>query len=508
MSQLRDDLRLTIDEESDLPTYLQISRQLREGIQRGDFPLGTQLPPERTLARALGVSRTTVVSAYDELEAEGLIEGHVGRGTIVTSVPMDAAQPIAWPAHFTSMGRRLAQYARPSELLTLRRLAAQPGVVSFSLGLPDPDLLLSEQLGQAWEGVLQHIGTAAVSGCPPQGMAPLREEIAARMRRRDVAIVPESVAVVNGSQHGLDLLLRLLAEPGDVVLVETPTYFGAIQSFLAWGVRLVGVPVDQEGMDVDRVASLLARYRPRFIYTVPTYQNPTGVTMSLERRERLLALAQQHHVPIVEDDPFSELFFDAPPPPPIKALDRHGHVLYLGTFSKTLAPGLRVGWLAAPAPIVDQAALLNQVTELQPNTVGQHLAVEFARRGWLDDQVERARITYRARCRVMDDALGRARRPGLAWTAPTGGMFLWLMLPDGVSARELLVEAGKRGVTFLPGGLMYPFDGPDNVCRLNFSVPDEAEIERGVGALLAAVRHLRQKPVAPPDKRLASGPIV
>jgi DNA-binding transcriptional MocR family regulator len=336
----------------------------------------------------------------------------------------------------------------------------------------------------------------------------VREVIAARSRERGISVRPEGVAVVNGSQHGLDLLLRLLTEPGDSVLVETPTYVGALQSFLAWGVRLIEVPVDEQGMDVDKVEFLLDRSRPRFIYTVPTYQNPTGSTMTLKRRERLLELAQQHQVPILEDDPFWDLYFDEPPPPPIKALDRYGHVLYLSTFSKTLAPGLRVGWLAAPGPVVDRVAMLNGVTELLPNTVGQHLVEEFAQRGWLDAQLTLARSAYAARCQAMDAALTHHSIPKARWTLPGGGVFLWLQLPEGVDAQELLDETGQRGVVFLPGHHMYASDGPRNTCRLCFSVPGEEEIEQGVAVIASALKRLMLRPTEPSHERIVSGPVV
>ena len=503
------EMRLQLDATNKLPVYVQIRNQLREQILHGDLPAGTQLPPERALARSLGVSRATVVNAYDELEADGLVKGYVGRGTIVIEgAAWIDAQPIAWSAHFSGQGRRLAQHAQSPELLTLHRLSGQPGVISLALGLPDPALLSPGRLQQAWEAIVGRMGTAAVGVCPVQGTAAVREVIVAQMRERGAMVSPEGVVVASGSQHGLDLVLRLLAEPGDAVLVEVPTYYGALQCFQSWGVRLITVPVDEEGMDVERVEFLLARYHPRFIYTVPTYQNPTGATMSLERRERLLALAQRYQVPIVEDDPFGDLHFHQPPPPPIKALDRHGHVLYLSTFSKSLAPGLRVGWLAAPGPLVERAVLLNRVTELQPNTIGQHLVVEFARQGWLEDQIRSARATYSARCQAMDAALRRHRLSDVHWAVPEGGMFLWLRLPEQVDAHDLLVETGQRGVVFLPGSLMYPAGGPGNVCRLNFSVPDEAAIEQGIATITAALSRLLRRPAAASDEQVAAGPIV
>ncbi len=501
-------IHLQLDQESKLPAYVQIRNLLRQQILHGDLPSGERLPPERELARSLGVSRTTVVSAYGELKAEGLVLGHVGRGTIVVgSTDWTDAQPIAWPACFSGMGRRIARYAQPAELLTLR-LNSHPVAVSLALGVPDPTLLPPERLKQAWEAVVKRLGAAAVGPCPVQGIPAVRELICTRARQRGLEVSPDSVTMVNGSQHGLDLLLRLLVEPGDTVLVEVPTYFVGLQCFQSRGVRIIGVPVDEDGMDVERVELLLARYRPRLIYTVPTYQNPTGATMSLKRRERLLALAQQYQVPIVEDDPFGDLYFDEPPPPPIKALDRHGHVLYLSTFSKSVAPGLRVGWLVAPGPVVQRAALLNGMAELHPNTVGQHLVVEFAARGWLEEQIARARVVYKARCLAMDAALQRRRLPGSRWAVPGGGMFLWLQLPEQVDAQDLLAKTMQQGVAFLPGSLMYPAGGPRNVCRLNFSVPDETAIEQGITTIVTAARQLLRRPAEAREGQVVTSPIV
>lgn len=336
------------------------------------------------------------------------------------------------------------------------------------MGLPDPALIPVERFQQAWEAILSRIGAEALGVSPVQGIAPLRELLSDRLRCQGVSANPENVVVVNDSQQGLDLLLRLFTEPGDTVITEAPTYY-------------------RNGMEVERVEFLLARYRPRLIYTGPTYQNPTGCTMSLERRQKLLTLAQRYQVPIIEDDPFSELYFDEPPPPPIKALDDAGHVLYLGTFSKCLSPGLRVGWLVAPQPVAKLATLLRRATDLQPNTLGQHLVIEFARRGWLDEHVAAARASYANRCQAMDAALRRHLPRGAKWHTPGGGLFLWLELPEQVAAHELPSETGQQGVVFLPGRFLYPTNGRQNVCRLNFSVPDEESIERAVAVLGSAL---------------------
>ena len=490
------------------PAYAQIRDYYRDRIGAGDLSGGHRLPPERELAATLGVSRTTVVRAYDELRAEGWVERHVGRGTTVAQrqEALDV-QPVAWPACFSGIARRIPRHAEASERLSAL-LRGRPVDVSLAHGLPDPTLISTERLSEAWNAVIGRLGTAVVGSCPVQGIPEVRDLVSERSRARELSVRPEDVTIVNGSQHGLDLLLRLLVEPGDTVLVEVPTYFVALQCFLSRGLRILGVPTDGRGMDVGRVELLLSRYRPRLIYTVPTYQNPTGSTLSLERRERLLALAQKYQVPIVEDDPFGDLHFDEPPPPPIKALDRHGHVLYLSTFSKSLAPGLRVGWLVAPDPVADRASRLNGMAELHPNTAGQHLVVEFARRGWLDELIERARATYAGRSAAMHAALQKARVPDLRWTPPGGGLFQWLELPEGLDAYRLLERTLEQGVSFVPGALMYPAAGRRNVCRLNFSVPDASAIERGIATIASEAKRMLRRPLDEPEAETVSGPIV
>ncbi|MBC7223269.1 MAG: PLP-dependent aminotransferase family protein [Anaerolineae bacterium] len=488
-------MEFRIARESPIPAYMQIRNHLRAQILAGDLPPGTRLPPERKMAQMLGVSRTTVVSAYDELAAEGLVEARVGRGTVVVGSPFPRfqegarVQPIAWQAHLSSLAQRL-QVPTAAELLTLRELGARPRVLSFAGGLPDPTLIPSERYSEAWGAVLRQVGAAAAASSPVQGVAPLRSLIAERLAERGISATPEHIVVISGSQQGLDLLTRLLTEPGDTVICEAPTYFMALQAFKVQGLRVIGVPVDRDGMDVGRVEALVARYRPRFIYTIPNFQNPTGTILSLERRQRLLSIAQRYQVPIVEDDPFGEIWFQEPPPPPIKSLDEGGHVIYLSTFSKCLAPGLRIGWLTAPRPVVDMALLLRRVADLQSNTAGQYLVLEFAQRGWLDEGIALARQVYGARCQAMDEALRRHMPPGARWHRPGGGLFLWLELPKGVAASRLLDLSGKEGVIFLPGQVLYPAQGPRNVCRLGYTDLSEEEIARGVAILGRALRKL------------------
>ncbi|MDQ7841194.1 MAG: PLP-dependent aminotransferase family protein [bacterium] len=505
-------MAITVDRENRIPAYIQIRNQLREQILRGDLPRGTRLPPERKMAQSLGVSRTTVVSAYDELAAEGLVEARVGRGTLIATPPSgltergSGVRPLAWTAHMTNLAKRL-QGEKPAGLYALAELCNRADLAQLCNGVPDSSLLPLDRIRQACEAVLRESAVAAVSAGAKHGIAPLREVIASRLARAGIASDADRVVVINGAQQGFDLLVRLLTEPGDTVIVESPTYLGAIDTFQAEGLRVIGIPVDRDGMDVDQAEFVVARYRPRFIYTVPTFQNPTGTTMSLERREKLLGIARRYQVPIIEDDPFGDLYFDEPPPPRLKALDGSGHVLYLGTVSKVLASGLRVGWLVAPQPVVEAAARLKALSDSQPVSLSQHLVLEFMGRGWLDEHVDTMRAIYASRYRAMDAALRRHLPREASWTPPGGGISMWVELPQQVGAQELLDAAAPRGVVFLPGHYLYPGGGPSNTCRLNFSVPDEHEIGRGVEAMGSALRQVMRRRTQAPAERAVPGPI-
>lgn len=495
---------------NNLPTYMQIRNQLREQILRGDLAPGKRLLPERKMAQQLGVSRTTVVAAYDELLAEGLVEARVGHGTVVSrSIRLGDAttQPIPWLAQFGSLAQRL-QSAASAEQQMLGQLCCAPDLISLAYGSPDPDLFPMERFQVASEAVIRREGSDVLDYSERQGIGSLRDVIVSRMSRLNVSTTPEHVLVVNGSMQGIDLLVRLLTDPGDTVIVESPTYLGALQAFQAQGLRIVGVPVDQDGMDVERVEFLLARYRPRLIYTGATFQNPTGTTMPAERRVKLLALARRYQVPIVEDDPFGMLHFDALPPAPIKSLDDSGHVIYVSTFSKCFSPGLRVGYIVAPQPVIEAATLIRKMADLAPNTLGQYLIVEFAQRGWLDEHIDNIRAKYAARCRAMDAALKQHFPPGAKWQKPAGGIFMWVELPEPITSQDLLSETVKRQVGFLPGSLMFVDNVRRNGCRLNFSWNVEKDIERAISVMGSSLRQLLRHQAKEPAEKTGVDSIV
>jgi DNA-binding transcriptional MocR family regulator len=299
------------------------------------------------------------------------------------------------------------------------------------------------------------------------------------------------VLVVSGSQQGLDLVARIFIDPGDAIVVEEPTYVGALQSFRVAGARIIGIPVDENGMRTDILASVLERERPKLIYTLPTYQNPSGVVMSLDRRRHLLELASRWQVPILEDDPYSELRYEGEPVPSLKALDENDLVLYQSTFSKVLFPGLRIGYLVVPPVVLRQLVLAKQGADLHASSFSQYLLERFVREGHFTTHIEKAKTTYRRRRDRMAEGLRGDPSIGLDFTLPKGGFYIWCRLPAGVEQSALLANAAARGVVFLPGRACYPTEPTENCLRLNFTHASEEEIEVGVERLLEAMREAK-----------------
>jgi DNA-binding transcriptional MocR family regulator len=484
-------VNIAIDRTSPIPVYLQIRNQLREMILSGVLPPGYRLLPERRLAENLGVNRSTVVSAYRELEADALIESHVGQGTTVRPHSVSEAEsdpttvnPVSWNQLFRG------EPARVREPLTrdLMELAVRDDVISLAAGMAAPELYPVEALMEIENEVMREEGRQTLQYGPTEGHYPLRESISRLMGSRGAQVAPEEVIILSGSQQGLDLVARVFLDPGDVVIVEEPTFFCALQVFRAAGARVIGVPVDKGGMRLDVLEPLLARYTPKLIYTLPTFQNPSGTTLGLDRRRRLLDLAYRHQVPILEDDPYGELRYEGNPLPSLKALDQHGYVLYLSTFSKMLLPGLRIGWLAAPRPVIHQIALAKQLVDLHSNNPAQRIIDRYLRRNLLEAQLARARDEYRLRRDVMLHSLEKCAPTGLAWNRPEGGIYLWCRLPDNVSSSRLLAAAAQRRVAFVPGDAFHVGGIGQEYVRLNFSLPTPDRIREGITRLVGALR--------------------
>ena len=486
---------IQLERSSGVPLYRQIYEKLREAILSGELPEGVRLPTERALAAELGVNRTTVMNAYNELASEGLVEGHVGRGTLVRRNHFGYDGE-----HFDSVASWLIGLpAGERELLgpdarLLSELAAMnehKGIISLAVATPAPDLLPAKMLSTIFADGLLSAGQSALGYCPVEGLNSLRRGIAAHMRQRGVAIDAQHILILSGSTQGIGLTGRLLLNPGDEVVVEVPTYLGAIQAFRALGVRIIGVPTDSDGMRLDLLESILVRHRPRLIYTMPTFQNPTGVVMSPERRRRLLLLARRYQTPILEDDPYGEIYFEGNERQPLKALDTNGQVLYLSTFSKTLAPGLRVAWLAAPEPMIERLSLHKQIFDLNTNAIGQWAVSEILRRGLMTDHLTTLRQRYQQKRDLMLEAIKRHWPKDVRVNAPGGGFHLWCRLPGDMRARALLREAAHEQVAFVIGEPFHVDGGGQQHFRLSFAYPEAEHIEEGVRRIGNAMKRLR-----------------
>jgi 2-aminoadipate transaminase len=487
-----------LDRSSNIPLYRQICQGLREAILSGQLAEGTRLPTERALANELGVNRTTVMNAYNELASEGLIEGHVGRGTLVKRSYFDQEDEDLeheYPSWLIGLagGEDFALGPDARVMSELASMGEHKEVISFAAGSPAPDLLPDAMIRTiVSEGLLagdQH----ALGYSPVEGLQSLRRGIAERMRQRGIAVEFRQIMVLSGSTQGIGLLARILLRPGDEVVVETPTYLGAVQTFRALGARIIGVPIDSDGIRVDLLESILARRSPRFIYTLPTFQNPTGAVMSQERRRRLLLLARRYQIPIVEDDPYGEIYFGEKAPQPLKALDTRGHVLYLSTYSKILAPGVRVAWLAAPEPIISRLSLHKQIFDLNTNALGQWIVSEILRRHLLDDHLAQLRVHYRRKRDLMLQAIQQYWPAGVRVHAPEGGFHLWCRLPGEMRSRTLLREAAQERVAFVIGEPFHSDGGGQHHIRLSFASAEETHIEEGIRRIGETMKRMQAR---------------
>ncbi len=374
---------------------------------------------------------------------------------------------------------------KASEIRELLKVTQRPEVISFGGGLPAPESFPLEELKSVLGDVLGREGPKALQYSTTEGDPRLRAAIAKRMADRlGTSFEPSDVLVTSGSQQGLDLTGKILLDEGDEVLCESPTYLGAINALTAYRPRFVEVPTDEEGMIPAALEERLAACtRPKLVYVIPTFQNPSGRTWSVDRRIALLAAAARHGVVVVEDDPYGQLVYEGETPPALASMARGVPVVYLGTFSKIFCPGMRIGWLAAPRALYEKYALVKQGADLHTSTFAQSAVVGYLERFDLDAGIARIRALYRTRRDAMLKAMEQEFPAGVSWTHPRGGLFLWVTLPPDVSARDVLPRALERDVAFVPGGSFFPNGGHENTMRLNFSYVPEARIREGIARL-------------------------
>jgi 2-aminoadipate transaminase len=362
------------------------------------------------------------------------------------------------------------------------KFTQMPDVISFAGGLPAPELFPLREFEEACAHVLRTSGQEALQYGLTEGYMPLKEELAEKMQKYGVPAEPHNILLTNGSQQALDLIGRVFIEAGETIVTGKPTYLGALQAWKVYRPKIIGIPVDEEGMQMDALEEVLKHESPKFIYVLPNFHNPMGVTMTYERRRKLVKLAADRGVPIVEDDPYGELRFEGEDVTPIIVMHKE-NVLYLGTFSKILAPGIRLGWVVAPEGVIKKLVQAKQATDLHTSTFIQMITHDIMKRGILKAHSKEIRRVYGERRHIMTAAMAEHFPRGVKWTEPEGGLFLWTALPEGIDTMPLLEKAVEAKVAYVPGTVFFPDDSGTNTMRLNFSNTREELIPEGIQRL-------------------------
>lgn len=477
---------LTLDSNLDKPLYAQIRDQIRERIVTGTIKVGERLDPSRELAKRLGVHRTTVGNAYADLEAEGLISGTVGRGTFVTELaealktPRQPARRVNTDLFWDSF---FPQEQHDDALGRLMASTQEAGIISFATAHGCEDALPPDLVRRATDAVIRREAGRIFQYGSSDGYPPLKRYLLTRLQHDGILVDLDELLVTNGCQQSLDLVRRSLVMPGDVVVCENPTYTGLWHVFEPPAARLIGVPVGPEGMDLDVLAAVLEQNKVKLILSTPNFQNPTGRTMPLESRRRLLELAARFQVPVVEDDIYGALRYAGRELPSLKALDKTGLVIHLNSFSKVGFAGFRVGWIVASPRVIERLRWSKQRADLHTNLLGQAVIEEFGRRGWLDKLIRRTRKIYARKLEILRRAAEANFPRNVQVIYAEGGMSAWVELPAALDAAELLVKAHDHGVVFAPSRYFYFQHFRHNAFRLCFTGLSDAQIASGVAVL-------------------------
>jgi len=397
---------------------------------------------------------------------------------------------INYEQYFSSSAKRM----KASEIRELLKLTRQPGIISFAGGLPAPDLFPVEEIKELAQVIMDREGTIALQYGPTEGDVVLREELLKLSKKDGVDISLDQLVIITSSQQGLDLVGKVFVDPGDIIITGNPTYVGGIQAFNSYGAKMVGIDLDDEGMNISMLEEELARLakegkKPRFIYIIPDFQNPSGLTMGLERRKQLIDVAERYDVLIIEDSPYRQLRFEGESEPPLISLNSE-RVLALYTFSKILLPGFRLGWMAGPKPLIQKMVVAKQAVDLCSPPFNQAILGEYIKRGLLEKQIARIVDAYRAKRDFMLAKLEEymPKMEGLKWTHPKGGLFLWMTLPKHMDTTEIFPKAIEKKVAYVVGRAFYPNDGGRNSMRINFSYASFEEIDLGIQRLADLVK--------------------
>ncbi|MBU8715862.1 PLP-dependent aminotransferase family protein [Brevibacillus parabrevis] len=469
------------DRSSTQTLYHQIADEIERRISYGEYPPGSLLPSERKLAEQLGVNRSTVILAYEELRALGIIESRTGSGTRVCKNKWEAT-----PKHTPNWHRYVEGGQFLPNLFYLRRIREalqKDGMIDFASGELSAQLSPGQEISTLMK---ENPFTEYLGYDNPQGFTPLREELVSYLSRyRQINTTDSSILITSGSQQSLYLITQCLLAPGDAVAIEDPSYCYSLPMFQSAGLRLFRLPVSPEGIDPEDIRSLYKKHRIKMIFLNPTFQNPTGICLNPARRTQLLNVASELGLPIVEDDPFSLTSYDGDPPAPLKSHDQLGSVLYIGSFSKIAASGLRVGWMVAPHSVVERLADARQQMDFGLSVVPQKIAAQFLHSDFFLPHLEQLRMRLLYRRDLLVEALQKELPDLVTFTLPQGGLHLWCKIVPEINDNQLFEEALRRGVVVAPGSV---YGSDSGYIRFTFARPKEAEITLGVAKFASALR--------------------
>ena len=486
--------KIVLNRKAGVPLYVQIKNQIKSMINDGTIPGGAFLLSTREMSELLDVSRTTILNAYNDLLAEDLISANVGRGTIVKKGRLVLEEKNGgYKLNIEECFNDASRLTQSSAIKEKIFFIDQENSISFAIGGPSLELMPFAELKRATDKIMREKGKTAFQQVDVEGYSPLREEIAKRMRRSGKPINPNEVLIVSGATQGLYLLTKAFINPGDFVIAEGPTCPTAIKIFQSAKARLIEIPVDENGMRTDILEKVLCREKPKIIYTLPTFQNPSGNTLSLVRRQKMLELAYRFGILIIEEDPYREIYFKKEPLPSLKSMDPYDHVIYLNTYSKVLSYGLRVGWIVASKQIIQKLSYMKQFMDLYTNSMGQYLVYEFLTGGHYEAYADKIREGYERKKNLMLKALLKYCSPFMSWNDPAGGFFLWCHLKNNMSSRNLFKAAMYEKVNFFGGEEFFAEGKGDEWIRLTYSSVDKNLIEPGIKKLRRAANYVMKR---------------
>jgi len=486
-----------LDRNDNTPLYRQLKGKLSGLIVQRLLLPGSKLPATRELAVSIGVSRNTVIQAYQELEIEGLIASQVGSGAFVSQYLPDglSAQPAEQQSVMSYEGLISSTWLRSNaNLISIFKQLARPEgktqVIDLASDQPASRLLPVGEFGQCLQSAVRRYGAQLFTSGFPSGFEPLLEYLPTLLARRNIHCHMENLMVVSGLQQALSLIGRLFVDPGDTVLLQNLTYPGALGVFRALQASCIGITMDDQGLCIDVLERVLRHRKPKLLYIVPTFHNPTGTTMAAERRRRLVELCRQSNLLIIEDDYAHDFVFEGREPIPLKAWDTNGGIIHVGSFSESLFPGIRLSWIVAAAPVIERLALLKQSFDLYTNRILQGALLEYCRKGYYEKGLKRKRQVLKQRRDAMIQAM-ESHFPGeVKWQKPGGGLYQWVDIPEKVDALNLLLKTRAKGVVFSPDRMFAVEEWSRGGFRLGFAAAEEEQISRGVQIVGEALKEL------------------